>query len=311
VGCCCALSVSLSWGRLHPHVKTRDLRGALIPCSPITPCNTSFTNLKPNHTPAQTKPNQTTPLHKANSNQTTHPPPNPTRLILENLLKYGIRLNLISYILNGLRRRGDDGRANERLFVLLCFPSLVAFSLGALGIERLGLALLRWEDKVGAVVECVLRRRMGPLVLGWGLGVGGSPERLTAVCGLSRREGTSLITTPTPHPPTTANPRRRKQLKSGLPKKEGKAQTRAAAALTARIRLHERILFALNAANTTAAMLVPCWAVHATQVSQSARGGGCFSPVALGRPFLVKVEALCLEVVGNSCLQTSLQSKSN
>jgi hypothetical protein len=79
----------------------------------------------------------------------SHPPSHPkNRLILENLLKYGIRLNLVAYIANGLRRRGDDGRTNERRFVLLCFPGLLLFAMMGLVIELLGLALLRWEGKV-------------------------------------------------------------------------------------------------------------------------------------------------------------------
>jgi hypothetical protein len=78
-------------------------------------------------------------------------PPKKTspRLILENLLKYGIRLNLVAYIANSLAHRADDGRARERLVVLACFPGLLLFAFAALGVERLGLALLRSEDKVG------------------------------------------------------------------------------------------------------------------------------------------------------------------
>lgn len=63
-------------------------------------------------------------------------------------MKYGIRLNLVAYIANSLTRSGDDGRAGQRLLVLACFPGLLLFATAALGIERLGLALLRWEDKV-------------------------------------------------------------------------------------------------------------------------------------------------------------------
>ncbi|KAI8469478.1 MAG: MBOAT, membrane-bound O-acyltransferase family-domain-containing protein [Monoraphidium minutum] len=123
------------------------------------------------------------------------------RLILENLLKYGIRLNLVSYVASTLAARRDGGAAKERLYVLLGFPMLLGFALGALAIERLGLALLRAEDK----------------------------------------------------------------LKAGIPKKDGKAQQRAAAALAARAALHDRLLLCLNAANTTAALALPCWAVLATE----------------------------------------------
>jgi hypothetical protein len=73
--------------------------------------------------------------------------PNP-RLILENLLKYGIRYNLVSYVAGSLRPRADGRAPRERLAVLAGFPGLLGFALVALVIELLGLALLRSEDKV-------------------------------------------------------------------------------------------------------------------------------------------------------------------
>lgn len=75
-----------------------------------------------------------------------------------------------------------------------------------------------------------------------------------------------------PPPPSQTHPLSRSQphhplshpqLKAAASKKEGKDRARAAAALSARAASHERLLLALNALNTTAALLVPCWAVHA------------------------------------------------
>lgn len=64
------------------------------------------------------------------------------RLILENLLKYGWRLNFISYISRSLAGRGN-------LPLVLAFPALVAFSLLALAAEKLGQAALSAEQQVG------------------------------------------------------------------------------------------------------------------------------------------------------------------
>jgi hypothetical protein len=63
-------------------------------------------------------------------------------LILENLLKYGWRLNFISYISRSLAGRGN-------LPLVLAFPALVALSLLALAVERLGLYCLKVEEQVG------------------------------------------------------------------------------------------------------------------------------------------------------------------
>lgn len=70
-----------------------------------------------------------------------------SRLILENLLKYGWRLNFISYISRSLAGRGN-------LPLVLAFPALVLLSLLALAAERLGLYCLRAEEQVGERV-CV------------------------------------------------------------------------------------------------------------------------------------------------------------
>lgn len=68
-------------------------------------------------------------------------------------------------------------------------------------------------------------------------------------------------------------------MKAGVSKKEGKAQAQAAAALAARVRTHERLLFVLNAANTSAAMFLPCWAVLSTKVCVCACA--CFDQVSI------------------------------
>lgn len=80
---------------------------------------------------------------------TPHPPLTHTRtalhrLILENLLKYGWRLNFISYISRSLAGRGN-------LPLVLAFPALVALSLLALAVERLGLYCLKVEEQVGVL----------------------------------------------------------------------------------------------------------------------------------------------------------------
>lgn len=64
------------------------------------------------------------------------------RLILENLLKYGWRLNFISYISRSLAGSGN-------LPLVLAFPALLAFALLALATERLGTLCLRAEEQVG------------------------------------------------------------------------------------------------------------------------------------------------------------------
>lgn len=62
------------------------------------------------------------------------------RLLLENLLKYGWRLNFISYIARSLAGRGN-------LPLVLAFPALVALSLLALASEKLGRLALRAEEQ--------------------------------------------------------------------------------------------------------------------------------------------------------------------
>lgn len=63
------------------------------------------------------------------------------RLILENLLKYGMRLNLISYVGRSLAGAGN-------LPLVLAFPALVLFSFIALGTEKLGAYCLDVEEQV-------------------------------------------------------------------------------------------------------------------------------------------------------------------
>jgi hypothetical protein len=63
------------------------------------------------------------------------------RLILENLLKYGWRLNFISYVSRSLAGRGN-------LPLVLTFPALVALSLLALAVETLGRYALKAEGQV-------------------------------------------------------------------------------------------------------------------------------------------------------------------
>jgi hypothetical protein len=65
----------------------------------------------------------------------------PGRLLLENLLKYGWRLNFISYIARSLAGRGN-------LPLVLAFPALVALSLLALASEKLGRLALGAEEQV-------------------------------------------------------------------------------------------------------------------------------------------------------------------
>ncbi|KAF8065886.1 DGAT1C [Scenedesmus sp. PABB004] len=115
------------------------------------------------------------------------------RLILENLLKYGVRLNLVRFVSRSLAGRGN-------LPLVLAFPALLCFALAALGAEKLGVACLRAEE----------------------------------------------------------------QFKKGLAKKQ-LHEAKAASAYASRVRRTEALLFGLNAANTTAALLLPCAVIHATR----------------------------------------------
>eukprot|EP00877_Chromochloris_zofingiensis_P001860 jgi/Chrzof1/11675/Cz06g05010.t1 len=63
------------------------------------------------------------------------------RLILENLLKYGIRMNLIRYVNQSLSGKGN-------LPVVLAFPALLLFSLIALATERLALYCMKQDEEV-------------------------------------------------------------------------------------------------------------------------------------------------------------------
>lgn len=62
------------------------------------------------------------------------------RLVIENLLKYGIRLNFLRYVNRALHGKGN-------LPLVLCFPALLLFSLMALAIEHMALQLLDQEMK--------------------------------------------------------------------------------------------------------------------------------------------------------------------
>jgi hypothetical protein len=115
------------------------------------------------------------------------------------------------------------------------------------------------------------------------------------------RSGWLRAAAPTRPRPSTKPP----QLKAGIPKKEAKAQARAAAALAARMRLHERLVFTLNVANTSAALFVPCWAVHATRV----RGpGGGKAGLPRGGPWAGRS---ALAVVGGGGLAGSAQTQAS
>lgn len=62
------------------------------------------------------------------------------RLILENLLKYGLRFNPITFVRYALTPSGNFA-------LLLCWPFLALCVLAAYGIEALGVWCLRMEHK--------------------------------------------------------------------------------------------------------------------------------------------------------------------
>jgi hypothetical protein len=71
------------------------------------------------------------------------------RLILENLLKYGLRMNFFKYIAASLSGRGN-------LPLVLAFPALLLLSFASLGVELLAWRFVHGEDQVGgdaAVVQ--------------------------------------------------------------------------------------------------------------------------------------------------------------
>ena len=61
--------------------------------------------------------------------------------MVENLLKYGLRLSFIQYVRMAMKGKGN-------LPLVLCFPTLLLFPLVALGIEWLALFLLKRQQKV-------------------------------------------------------------------------------------------------------------------------------------------------------------------
>lgn len=64
------------------------------------------------------------------------------RLILENLLKYGLRMNFFKYIAASLSGRGN-------LPLVLAFPALLLLSFASLGVELLAWRFVHGEDQVG------------------------------------------------------------------------------------------------------------------------------------------------------------------
>lgn len=65
------------------------------------------------------------------------------RMVLENLLKYGLRFNPLSLVRALLTPSGNTP-------MLLCWPLLACFAAAALGIERLAARLLAREQRKGA-----------------------------------------------------------------------------------------------------------------------------------------------------------------
>jgi hypothetical protein len=63
------------------------------------------------------------------------------RLILENLLKYGLRMQFFNYIGASLHGKGN-------LPLVLAFPALVLFAMIGLCSELLGAYCLRYEQQV-------------------------------------------------------------------------------------------------------------------------------------------------------------------
>lgn len=67
-----------------------------------------------------------------------------SRLIIENLLKYGLLYNPVAFIKSAVPPAGN-------LPLLCCWPALVAFAGAALAIERLGALRVHFERKVRVV----------------------------------------------------------------------------------------------------------------------------------------------------------------
>ncbi len=83
------------------------------------------------------------------------------RLILENLLKYGLRMNLLTWA-----QRSLSGQGNLQL--VACFPALLVFAMLSLGAEKLGSLWLKEERQVG---ECTPVYMPAVLELGMCLGL--------------------------------------------------------------------------------------------------------------------------------------------
>jgi len=75
------------------------------------------------------------------------------RLILENLIRYGVRVDPVRYV------RGSLLRGTGNLPLVLCFPLLAAAALASVGVERLAAALARRD----ALAAARLRKQAGAM----------------------------------------------------------------------------------------------------------------------------------------------------
>ena len=169
------------------------------------------------------------------------------RLILENIIKYGLRFNPLTFLQDALTPTGN-------VALLLCWPALAAFAGVALGIEQMAARFLVGELKVRSA-----------------LSMGGWVRALHAL--QSETEGAAAALGPpllassfyhalTPHLcPCSPYSSTHTQARTGRDKKDLPASKRAAL----RARLAENFIFVLNAANTTAALLVPFGVIYDTE----------------------------------------------
>lgn len=70
------------------------------------------------------------------------------RLILENMIKYGLRFNPFTFVKEAVTPKGNT-------MLLLCWPSLALFTLAALGIEKIAANFLMSELKVREVCNAL------------------------------------------------------------------------------------------------------------------------------------------------------------
>jgi hypothetical protein len=83
------------------------------------------------------------------------------RLILENLIRYGIRVDPVRYVRGSLARRSGgegNGGGGGSLPLLLCFPLLVLTALASVGVERLAARLARRDALKAAQI-----RKLAPM----------------------------------------------------------------------------------------------------------------------------------------------------